>query len=166
MNNKVFKSALFITVLSALSVGNNAFALDNLSLEGNRFSANYHSVIAQNKRFNRGERREQLMENLNLSNEQTQKIENIRSKYQPQMENLEEQIVAERETLSDMLKRNDSESRLRSQHQKITSLNQKMQNLRFESMLEMRAVLTPQQRQEWTTMMEDKRSTRRNNLRQ
>ncbi|RMD70652.1 MAG: hypothetical protein D6822_03850 [Cyanobacteria bacterium J149] len=59
-----------------------------------------------------------------------------------------------------MMRNNQSESQLRSQHQKIVTLDQQIHNLRFESMLEMRAVLTPEQRQEWANMMADRKMSR------
>lgn len=43
---------------------------------------------------------------------------------------------------------------------KIVTLDQQIHNLRFESMLEMRAVLTPEQRQEWANMMADRKMSR------
>jgi Spy/CpxP family protein refolding chaperone len=73
------------------------------------------------------------------------------------MDNVQEQMRVEREKMSMMMRNNESQNNLRSQHQKISALQQKMNNLRFESMLETRELLTPEQRQQFSAMMGQKR---------
>ena len=82
-------------------------------------------------------------------------MQTIKSKYQPQIQTLREDISSEREKLAQMMVNNESTSNLRSQHQKILNLDQKMHNLRFEIMLEMREVLSAEQRQKWAESMEN-----------
>ena len=108
----------------------------------------------------KGDKVEKLVERLNLTTEQRNQMAQIRNKYQPQFNNLTEQIRNERNTLSQMMRNNQDEAKMRSQHQKIVSLDQKIHNLRFESMLEMRNVLTPEQREEWASMMGEGRMSR------
>jgi Spy/CpxP family protein refolding chaperone len=74
---------------------------------------------------------------------------------------LREDISSERQKLADLMKTDDSTSILRSQHQKIIDLDQKMHNLRFEVMLEMREVLTMEQRQQWAESMQELKANRR-----
>jgi Spy/CpxP family protein refolding chaperone len=93
---------------------------------------------------------------LDLTAEQKQKMQIIKQKYQPEMSRLVQQLQAEREKLATMMQGNQSDLGLRNQHQQIISLDQKLHNLRFESMLEMRSVLTTAQRQQFAEMM-DKR---------
>lgn len=100
----------------------------------------------------------ELMEKLNLTIEQQQKMQSIRRKYQPQMDSLRLEMRTEKEKLRQMMTNNDSSDNLRQQHQKVASLNQKMSDLRFQIMLEMREVLTPEQRQQWSNMMTEKRA--------
>jgi Spy/CpxP family protein refolding chaperone len=100
------------------------------------------------------------MERLNLTAEQQKQMESIRNKYQPQMTSLREQITVERDKMSTMLKNNDSQNNLRSQHQKISTMQEKMNNLRFESMLEAREILTPQQRQQFSENMDERRGNK------
>jgi Spy/CpxP family protein refolding chaperone len=77
------------------------------------------------------------------------------------MDNIQEQMRVEREKMSMMMRNNESQNNLRSQHQKISALQQKMNNLRFESMLETRELLTPEQRQQFSAMMGEKRGNGR-----
>jgi Spy/CpxP family protein refolding chaperone len=104
---------------------------------------------------------DKLMERLNLTSQQQQQMQSIRTKYQPEMDNIQEQMRVEREKMSMMMRNNESQNNLRSQHQKISALQQKMNNLRFESMLETREVLTPEQRQQFSAMMGQKRGNGR-----
>ena len=62
-----------------------------------------------------------------------------------------------------MMQGNASENDLRNKHQEIVSLRQQMGNLRFESMLEMRKVLTPEQRQQFVQLMQERRRMRSRN---
>lgn len=105
-----------------------------------------------------------LWSKLNLTTTQQNQIQNIKQKYQPEMSTLREQIETERDKLATMMQNNQSEANLRSQHQKIISLDQKIHNLRFESMLEMRNVLTPEQRQEFSELMNERQANRQRRL--
>jgi Spy/CpxP family protein refolding chaperone len=50
-----------------------------------------------------------------------------------------------------------SEDSIRAKHTEIVQLRQQLENLGFESMLESRAVLTPDQRQQFAQLMEKQR---------
>lgn len=105
-----------------------------------------------------------LWSRLNLTTTQQNQMQTIKQKYQPEMSTLREQIETERQKLATMMQNNQSEANLRSQHQKIISLDQKIHNLRFESMLEMRNVLTPEQRQEFRQLMNERQVNRQRRL--
>jgi len=53
-----------------------------------------------------------------------------------------------------------SSEQLREQHQKIRDLHQQMGDQRFETMLQIREVLTPEQRQQMQQLMEQNRPER------
>lgn len=48
-------------------------------------------------------------------------------------------------------------SEVRRQHQQVQTLRQDLSDLRFESMLKMRNVLTPDQREEFAELMQERR---------
>ena len=113
----------------------------------------------------RRERRQKFIEKLNLTSEQQTQVQNIRSQYRPQIQNLRENIRSERQKLADMIKTNDSYDNLRSQHERIIDLDQQIHSLRFESMLEMREVLTQEQIAQWADLMQERRANRRGQFR-
>ena len=61
---------------------------------------------------------------------------------------------SKRQKLQEMMAGTATEKEIRSQHQQVVQLDQKMDNLRFESMLETRQVLTPEQRRQFAQLME------------
>jgi Spy/CpxP family protein refolding chaperone len=50
-----------------------------------------------------------------------------------------------------------SASQIRSKNQQVEELQQQLQKLRFESMLEMREVMTPEQRAKFVQLMQQRR---------
>ncbi len=98
-----------------------------------------------------------LMQQLNLSKAQMQQLAAIRQKYQQQMVQLKEQLQTNREQLRQMMTGTESAEAIRDKHQEMSNLQRQMESLRFESMLEMRNVLTPEQRQEFAQLMQQHR---------
>ena len=68
--------------------------------------------------------------------------------------------------LNSLLSNNASDREVRSKHQQISRNRQEMSNLQFESFLEIRQVLTPAQRTEFSQLMQERRSNSRNRGRQ
>jgi Spy/CpxP family protein refolding chaperone len=46
-----------------------------------------------------------------------------------------------------------SESEIRNAHQQVMNKRQELGNLRFDSLLEIRSILTPEQRSQWADFM-------------
>ncbi|GBF81274.1 Spy/CpxP family protein refolding chaperone [Aphanothece sacrum] len=111
----------------------------------------------------RGGGPDKLMEQLNLSQTQVQQLQAIRQKYSGQMEPLQQQIRVKADELSQLMDGTASNDVIRSKHQEMLNLRQKMGNLRFESMLEMREILTRQQRREFGQLMQQRRQQMRGN---
>ncbi|NBD15923.1 MAG: periplasmic heavy metal sensor [Cyanobacteria bacterium] len=106
----------------------------------------------------RGSRRGELIDQLDLSDTQKNELQRIRNEYQPRFMEQREALFEARQTLRNMMvDDNASNSDLRQQHDKILSLRDEMGNLRFESMLEMREVLTPEQREDFAELMDERR---------
>lgn len=94
---------------------------------------------------------------LNLSDAQRQQIKSIREQYQPQMETNRTAVQAAREDLRQLMGSTASDSELRQKHNQLQNLMQQGGTLRFESMLAIRNVLTPEQREQAATFMEGRR---------
>ncbi|MGK7955427.1 MAG: Spy/CpxP family protein refolding chaperone [Crocosphaera sp.] len=150
--------ALIVTVLT-LGIGG-TMALANSSQENpSSILVSETEILAQEeqRKPRRRDRAEQFQQRLNLSDEQMQKLSTIRQKYRPQMEQIRQQMRTKAQELSQMMQGNTSENDLRRKHQEIINLRQQMGNLRFESMLEMRNILTTEQRQKFAQFLQQRR---------
>lgn len=108
--------------------------------------------------FDRGQGGDRLMEALDLSADQRRQLEAIRAQYQPQLSQQREALQAEMKQLQQMMSGTASESELRAQHSQVVQLSQDMSELRFESMLASRNVLTPEQRAQFAQLLEERRA--------
>ncbi len=104
---------------------------------------------------------ERWLEDLNLSEEQRTQIRAIREGNQAEMQALHDQLRAEREAMHTLMASDATEAELRSQHDKLQTLHQEVADQRFENMLAVRAVLTPEQRAKLGDLLEERRETRR-----
>lgn len=112
----------------------------------------------------RGGRRQRrggdVMEAIDITEDQKTELKSIRSQYQPRIEQTEDALSTAYQTLREMMIDNTSSGELRRQYEQAQGLLQEMSDLRFESMLEMRDVLTPEQREEFAELMEERRGDR------
>jgi Spy/CpxP family protein refolding chaperone len=106
-----------------------------------------------------------LMEQLNLSEAQKQQLAAIRQKYQGQIQQLRENMRSERQELRDLMAGTADEATIRRQHEQVVQLSQQMHNLRFESMLAMRQVLTVEQRSQFAQLMQQRQERQRERFR-
>ncbi|CCI03851.1 Spy/CpxP family protein refolding chaperone [Microcystis aeruginosa] len=106
--------------------------------------------------------RERLIEQLNLTDEQKSKVAAIRQKYQEKTKQLRETLRSNEQELNSLLSNNASDREIRSKHQQVSRNRQEMSNLQFESFLEIRQVLTPAQRTEFSQLMQERRANSRN----
>jgi Spy/CpxP family protein refolding chaperone len=106
---------------------------------------------------------ERWIEELDLTEEQVTQIRAIREGSQDEMQALHDQLRAEREVMHTLMSGTETDDELRSQHQKVQALHQEVGDQRFENMLAVRAVLTPEQRAELGDRMEQRREQFRQN---
>ncbi len=104
-----------------------------------------------------GDRAERLFETLDLSEEQVTQIRTIREGDREAMQSLREAERAEREALHELMAGTATDAELRAQHEKLQTLDREVADLRFENMLAVRNVLTPEQRTEVSERMEQRR---------
>ncbi|WP_319423001.1 Spy/CpxP family protein refolding chaperone [Pleurocapsa sp. FMAR1] len=161
MNQKTFSA--ITAALLILPLGTYAATLnqDNNAQE----SMTTMGKIAQNhdqrgKRGDRGERMNKLLEQLDLSTEQKQRIEAIQNQSKTDKEALREQMQSQRQSMRSLLASDASTEQLRQQHQKTEKLHQQADNNRFETMLRTREILTSEQRAKMATLMEQHKGKR------
>ncbi len=118
--------------------------------------------IAQrfSRRARQGEGMLQFLEQLDLTEEQSTQIKAIRQEYLSANDRDYRELKQAREEMRSLLSSDASSDRLRQQHQTIQSLSQTLGDNRFEAMLEIREILTPEQRQEVANMMSQHRGRR------
>jgi len=98
-----------------------------------------------------------LFEQLNLSAEQSQRIQAIQEQSRTGSEGLHQQLQQAHEKLRELMATNTSADQLRQQHQQVQNLKQQLDNRRFESMLAVREVLTSQQRAQLAQLEQEHR---------
>lgn len=111
-------------------------------------------------RGDRGGRGMQMLEQLNLSETQRQQIQAIREQAKANSEQLREQMQTAREQMRALMASNASESELRQQHQVIENWRDQMSDRRFDTMLQIRQVLTPEQRAQLAELKASQRGRR------
>ncbi|MDG2991384.1 Spy/CpxP family protein refolding chaperone [Candidatus Synechococcus calcipolaris G9] len=102
------------------------------------------------------------LSNLNLTPEQTQQMQAVRQQYQGQMEQTHNQLQTARNQMKELMNSGASESQIQAKFREVQELQNRMANLRFESMMAVRSILTPEQRQQLTTQMQQRRQQRQN----
>ncbi len=102
----------------------------------------------------------QWMESLDLSATQKQQLEAIRQKYQDQMKSVSERLRTSQNELRTLMAGNGSDGEIRAKHTQVKNLRQELGEMRFNSMMESRQVLTPEQRQKFSQLMQERRGDR------
>ena len=150
MNKQIL--ALAATTLAVLPLGVNAA---QNSLNHNQNSAVSNSQIAQNyaRRGDRGNRMEKLLQKLDLTSQQSEQITAIREQFEAENEALYEEVKAEREEMRSLFNSDASTEQLRQQYQQSQNLRQQVANNRFEMMIQIREILTPEQREQMAQLM-------------
>ncbi len=108
----------------------------------------------------RGRKGQQWMQELNLSSEQQQSIQAIKEKYKGQMQGDREKMRQLKTEMQQFMV-NGSKDDIRTTHQQIQEYRQKKANARLEMMLEVRDVLTPEQREKMAELKEQRWQGRR-----
>ena len=116
-----------------------------------------HNAIAQTIIANNVENSSQqpisLFQQLDLTVEQQQQIEQVHSSYRQQIRHKKNSIARLEQQLSEMMVGTEPVELLRAKNKKLTILRQEVGALRFESMLAIRRILTLQQRRKYKELV-------------
>lgn len=105
-----------------------------------------------------------IFQELNLTQEQTEKITTIRNQHQQDILKGLEQLQGAQEELNKMMIGSSSDNQLREKHGEVLQLRTELAELQFNTILKMREVLTPEQLQQWSTLMQQRRESLKNRL--
>lgn len=116
------------------------------------------------KHGKRGDRTmEKLLQQLDLTPEQSQQIDTIRQQSKNASQDLREQMKAQHQEMKALLASDEDGEQIRAEFQETQNLRQQLGNNRLETMLQIREVLTLEQRAEVADLMEQHRGRRSNN---
>ena len=95
---------------------------------------------------------------LDLSAAQLRRIQAIRSNHQPRLSEAKQELREALVELGSLLTRDASLEAIRDQHNTVRLLDEEVRDLRFESVLQIREVLSPAQRRQLGRMLEERLS--------
>ncbi|NES94554.1 MAG: Spy/CpxP family protein refolding chaperone [Desertifilum sp. SIO1I2] len=113
--------------------------------------------IAQQGPRNRPENGDRIMQELNLTPQQMQQMQAIRQRYQGQMQSSRQSLRQAHQELQQLMASDAPVSQIRDKHRQVQQLRSTVADLQLENMLEMREVLTLQQRQMLNQRMQQRR---------
>ena len=102
-----------------------------------------------------------MFQELNLSTDQQERIKAIRQESKENNSSLRQEMRQAREEMGKLMASDTSDSELKQQHEKIQSLKQQLGTQRFETMLKIRQVLTPEQRTKMAELKQQRWENRR-----
>ncbi|MBM0742926.1 Spy/CpxP family protein refolding chaperone [Phormidium sp. CLA17] len=100
-------------------------------------------------------KKETWLQDLNLSKEQIQKIQAIRRQYQDRLTQQRQSVKQAQQELKELMASGDAPAEeIRQKFSRVQTLQQTLAGTRMESMLAIRNVLTAEQRQKLTELMQ------------
>lgn len=143
-------TVLMLSLGSSVAFANPNFLLSQASAQNTE----------EQRRPNRGKAR--LFQDLNLTPEQSQQIQAIQDQYQDQISQRRQAVRQARQELLELMASTAAESQIREKYRQVETLKQQVSDIRFDSMLAMRQVLTPEQRRQFAERMQNRHGNHNN----
>ena len=137
----------------AILLGTNAALAQDNNLRENTTMEWSHKNKHANRHGMRGSI-DKLVQQLDLTSEQSEQIEAIKEHSETENQALFEQLQTNRQQMQSFLASDADPEQLRANHQVGQNLRQELDNNRFETLLEIREVLTPEQRTQMAQMQQ------------
>ena len=106
---------------------------------------------------------DRLVQQLDLTSEQSEQIEAIKEQSETENQALFEQLQTNRQEMQSLLTSDAAREQLQANHQEGQNLRQELGDNRFETMLEIREVLTSEQRAQMMELMTRRRGRKFDN---
>ena len=157
-NSKIFiLIVLFVTIATNASAtpknsGNNSQELDRTNTQQLKVAQQFLSD--REWRNDRG-RINKMLEQLNLSARQSRQVAAIRQRFQTERDTLFQQVKNHRQEMRSLLATDTSSDRLKQDYRETQSLLERLNNNRFEMMMQVRKILTPEQRARFLGLIGD-----------
>ena len=107
-----------------------------------------------------------VLKQLNLSPEQLQKLKAVRDRNNASISDLMQRSRQASKELRDLLASNEADAIIRAKHEEVLNLHQDLRRQHFERTLDMREILTPQQRSQLNEIMKNNRPRMRDRLKE
>lgn len=150
---------LAITTEGSLAVTHDSIEKDHLTTASTVKTTNPSWFLVANHPDNSSkipEAQSSILEQLNLTWFQKQRIRQIHRQYQHRILQTKNQLRSLQEQLTEMMTGTDSIAAIRAKNRELVLLRQKVGELHFESMLATREVLTLEQRQKFKEIIESR----------
>jgi periplasmic protein CpxP/Spy len=148
-------SLVFVSCNNLTAFGVSSPSSDNVLNDAN--STSRTQSFANKRKDKERKKRKDIISQLNLSEEQKQEILQIDNKYKQQIEQSRGSLTAEQKQLKQMLVENSSVDSIRDRHQEVIKYRQQLSDLILDRMLEVREVLTAEQRSKYVELMQSQR---------
>ena len=103
-----------------------------------------------------------FMEELNLTANQKQRLEAIRNQNKDKMKERMQALRQAKQEFQTLMAGTASTDQIRQKHRQVEALHQELGEMRFESMLASREILTPEQRRKFAELMQQRRGHSKN----
>ena len=122
-------------------ISNNSFLFDS-------------NLVADNSVAATKQNPSHLLHQLNLTSKQREEMKKIHHQYKQQIRKKKSSLTLLQQELSDLMIGTESVELIRAKNRQLVNLRTEIGELRFESMLATREILTPQQRQKFREIIE------------
>ena len=112
------------------------------------------TAVAENDLITTKQNPSSLLHQLNLTDKQQEQIKIIHHRYKQQIQKKRSNLDILQQQLSDLMVGTESVELIRAKNRQLVNLREEIGELRFESMLATREILTPQQRQKFREIIE------------
>jgi periplasmic protein CpxP/Spy len=139
-----------------------------LSISTTILPAQANVLIAQTNQISNGESTTptvgvgNLVKQLNLSPDQVQRLQKLRTNAQGKTKERRQTMQAARQELNQLLQGNASSDQIRQKRQQVQSLQREVADTSFENTLAIREILTPEQRVKLQQLRQQRRQNRQN----
>jgi periplasmic protein CpxP/Spy len=141
-----------ISTALLLSMGLVAMPIDAIAAP-ERSQSIAQAPARPNNAQNNPQARDRWIKELNLSREQIQKIREIRDRYQDRLTQQRQAARQAQRELRELMSGNASTEQIRQKHEQVQTFQKELETTRMESMLAIREVLNPEQRQKLAETM-------------
>lgn len=160
INWKNFIAAMGVLAILPLAANATQFHSEVNTIEEVSNMSQISQAVKHRKNGDRGQGMNRLLEKLDLSAEQSQQIETIREQSKASAQALHKQMKVQRQEMKSLFTSDVDNEQIREQYQATKELRQQLGDNRFETMLQIREVLTAEQRAKMAELREQNRGHR------